>query len=1502
MMRFADACVREAARPDVGTVADRLQGVRVLWCLLVLGSLLLSGSGLAQSGTGDFRVENYVTGIENNNFLWRGYVFRPSRDVVVRGLWGGSGPSCETGGFRAAIFEATITGTGTAPAYDVGSMLRNVQFTLFQATTPEYVAFAQPVTLRSDQFYLIAQGRVSSGGGCHYASTFIDYQNLQIGSAIIDTWYPQQDRAYQPSGSGTGAHLENTTGYSGTTPVRTLVGFRYDTEVEPAVIDVGVPAYRDEGNNVVVESTLLSSGGSGANDELTLYFEYDTNDGFSGATLVPAAPFRVFGPQNNVPFGATLTGLSPPGTTYWVRAVAINESGRVSGEAVPIVPQNLPTGFSVFGTVDGTDGSVTPATRVVIDGETTTFVAQPDPGYMLAEMSGCGGSLEGLTFITGPITASCTVTARFVEEVTCDPATAPASVTVSNVGTSSATVSWTASTGTDPISYHWSVRRASDSVVVASGTSSATSVSASGLSPGTTYVAQVYASNCGGDSATATSSSFTTQKLAQAPVVGVLAHDTITYGADTTTVTASGGSGSGAYEFRQQGGSGQVSFAGAGASRTLTGTAAGSAPIEVRRLGDATYLDSPWVAAGTLTIAQAPLQVVAQDASKVYGDPEPALSYAVVGTLYFGDTEAVVSGVTLSTATGAAATAGTHAINASGGSATNYAITHVPGTLTVAQRPVTVTADDVWKVYAEPAAADPPLTWGLTAGTLAYADTLATVFSGAPARASGEAVGTYAIGQGSLAANANYALTFVPGTLAIRHGPADHLVTVAPVGPEVAGVPFGLVSIVAVDRYGNLADGAHGATPYVGEKTLSYSLSGDDDGPTAGTDTFTTQVTFVAGEATTTLTTVLHRAQTTTISANDAALPNVEDDVPSAPFEVRHAQADHLHFRTQPASTRSAVPFAEPPSVQVLDEYGNLATGFVGDASFALIGATASLEPSGELAIPAEDGIATLPCSWVDAPALGVQLHASSGGLASATSTAFDVTGALVRGVVYVDATAAGTRPPGAPPIAGAHVGLVDVDGEPVSWPDGGTLDGAVCAARETDVSITDALGRYRAPGLDAGTFELVVRGDPDDGSVDVAGVTTTLTSLARVGSDPFEITAPAFGRYEVDVGFFPGAFVEGVVFRDDGGATGDGLSGRANDAERDPGESGIGGVVIVSLPEGVRAVASGPDGRYRLALPMTEATSVTVGHDRGRASGHTLTSGTDVTTVLATGTVGHYASFAALPGGVHRLDFGLVPQLRLVGDGAQSVTSPGVARFELLLEPGTPGEVRLEALHGSEAWTVRLDPSDSACAEALAVEGDGGAWRLIGAWPQRPDGALLPCPVLVDLHVPSGRPVGDVQDLLLRAVSSWERPDGAPAVSDASGTSLLRTTVVDAGRVALRFDASSDGGDTFAARVEAAPRTAVLYRVRYGNPGTQPVRDVAVRVPIDSAYLAPPVSGPLGIVAVVCPDHGQPAAATTLPYDAVTRLITLDLEAVCGISELAPGASGELLVELELR
>ena len=69
--------------------------------------------------------------------------------------------------------------------------------------------------------------------------------------------------------------------------------------------------------------------------------------------------------------------------------------------------------------------------------------------------------------------------------------------------------------------------------------------------------------------------------------------------------------------------------------------------------------------------------------------------------LKYSDTGSVVSGLALSAPTGAAASAGTHTITASGGSAANYDITTNNGMLTVGKAALTIVADDKSKVYGD---------------------------------------------------------------------------------------------------------------------------------------------------------------------------------------------------------------------------------------------------------------------------------------------------------------------------------------------------------------------------------------------------------------------------------------------------------------------------------------------------------------------------------------------------------------------------------------------------------------------------------------------------------------------------------------------------------------------------------------------------------------------------------------------------------------------------------
>ena len=65
--------------------------------------------------------------------------------------------------------------------------------------------------------------------------------------------------------------------------------------------------------------------------------------------------------------------------------------------------------------VAGPNGAISPSTpQSVPDGGTTAFTVTPNSGFAIDTVTGCGGSLAGSTYTTGPITADCTVNASFV--------------------------------------------------------------------------------------------------------------------------------------------------------------------------------------------------------------------------------------------------------------------------------------------------------------------------------------------------------------------------------------------------------------------------------------------------------------------------------------------------------------------------------------------------------------------------------------------------------------------------------------------------------------------------------------------------------------------------------------------------------------------------------------------------------------------------------------------------------------------------------------------------------------------------------------------------------------------------------------------------------------------------------------------------------------------------------------------------------------------------------
>ena len=188
----------------------------------------------------------------------------------------------------------------------------------------------------------------------------------------------------------------------------------------------------------------------------------------------------------------------------------------------------------------------------------------------------------------------------------------------------------------------------------------------------------------------------------------------------------------------------------------------GTYPITPSGAASANYTIS--FVAGTLTVTPAGLTITAEDKSKVYGAALPTLTASYSGFVN-GDTVASLNTpVSLSTTATAASAVGTYPITASGAADANYTISFVAGTLTVGTAALTITADDKSKVYG---AALPALTVsysGFVNGDDASSLTSPVVLSTSATAASD--AGTYPI-TASGAANANYTISFVAGTLTV---------------------------------------------------------------------------------------------------------------------------------------------------------------------------------------------------------------------------------------------------------------------------------------------------------------------------------------------------------------------------------------------------------------------------------------------------------------------------------------------------------------------------------------------------------------------------------------------------------------------------------------------------------------------------------------------------------------------------------------------------------------
>jgi filamentous hemagglutinin family protein len=173
---------------------------------------------------------------------------------------------------------------------------------------------------------------------------------------------------------------------------------------------------------------------------------------------------------------------------------------------------------------------------------------------------------------------------------------------------------------------------------------------------------------------------------------------------------------------------------------------------------------------GTLKVNKATLIVTADSGSMTYGDNTPSLGASYYGFKLGQNASVIDTGATTTTNATKTSNAGFYGTNASGASDNNYSFVYVPGVFVVNKAVLTVTADDLTKIYGD---ANPTLTAtydgfknGDDAGDLDIAPTLTTKAK------TNSNVGDYAITANSLfgiiGLDNNYTFNFNPGTLTVN--------------------------------------------------------------------------------------------------------------------------------------------------------------------------------------------------------------------------------------------------------------------------------------------------------------------------------------------------------------------------------------------------------------------------------------------------------------------------------------------------------------------------------------------------------------------------------------------------------------------------------------------------------------------------------------------------------------------------------------------------------------
>lgn len=216
-----------------------------------------------------------------------------------------------------------------------------------------------------------------------------------------------------------------TTGVSGTggsvvcQPSVVISGQSSDCTVTPAA-GYHLDTLNDNGNLVAPDGNVYTIAGVSAHHDIVALFTLNQY-----TVSISPGPGGVISGVSTVSHGDKPVYSIIPQAGFHVEDVRVNgvSVGAVSSYSFSSGVSGSVTISAVFGRnsymvtpTSGAGGSISPsAVQSVTHGNTASFTITPATGYHLDAVTGsCGGSLNGTTFVTAPVTANCTVTPSFV--------------------------------------------------------------------------------------------------------------------------------------------------------------------------------------------------------------------------------------------------------------------------------------------------------------------------------------------------------------------------------------------------------------------------------------------------------------------------------------------------------------------------------------------------------------------------------------------------------------------------------------------------------------------------------------------------------------------------------------------------------------------------------------------------------------------------------------------------------------------------------------------------------------------------------------------------------------------------------------------------------------------------------------------------------------------------------------------------------------------------------